>query len=187
VWWALPVGSRPVPHRGYRTPMYRPELCARPGVSAKPPLLCHSLRLPSGAWGLTPQPGFPDTPRLFVGLSAGPVGRTATGFLVSPTTGGGGRWSGYHTIPDPTFGTRSQSIAALTCPGRPTSTPGVPPGYVDWGSSDHFSAIAHPVECRASPHFLRHAASPATQRVWGNTTLRPPAPGTTRDVGPLRL
>ncbi len=87
--WALPVGSRAIPHRMFPTSMYRPELCARPGVSAKPPLLCHSLRLPSGAWELTLQPGFPDTPRLFVGLSAGPVGHRRSGskFPRSPAVG----------------------------------------------------------------------------------------------------
>jgi len=66
-------------HRDHMGPMYRPELCARPGVSAKPPLLCPSLQSPSGGWELTLQPGFPDSPRALVGLSAGPVG-TGLGF-----------------------------------------------------------------------------------------------------------
>jgi hypothetical protein len=43
----------------------------------------------SGAWELTLQPGFPDTPRLFVGLSAAPVGRRQPGsfFPRSPAVG----------------------------------------------------------------------------------------------------
>jgi hypothetical protein len=49
--------------------MYRPELCARPGVSAKPPLLCPSLQSPSGGWELTLQPGFPD-PHVYSWASA---------------------------------------------------------------------------------------------------------------------
>lgn len=62
-------------HRGRVGPMYRPELCARPGVWARrPPLMCPSLQSPLGGWDLAVQPGFPDTPRPFVGLSAGPVG-----------------------------------------------------------------------------------------------------------------
>ena len=67
-------------HRDHVGPMYRPELCARPGVSARrPPPLCPSLQSPSGGWELTLQPGFPDSPRALVGLSAGPVG-TGLGF-----------------------------------------------------------------------------------------------------------
>jgi hypothetical protein len=66
-----------------------------------------------------------------------------------------------HTIPDPTFGTDSQSIATLTCPGRPTSSPGSPPGMCGSGSSGNLSVATLPVECRASPDFAGHAASPA--------------------------
>jgi hypothetical protein len=67
-------------HRDHVGPMYRPELCARPGVSARrPPPLCPSLQSPLGGWELTLQPGFPDSPRALVGLSAGPVG-TGLGF-----------------------------------------------------------------------------------------------------------
>ncbi len=142
--------------------MNRPELCARPGVSAKPPLLCHPLRLPSGAWELTLQPGFPDTPCIH-GPQCWACGALAAGFRVSPTTSGGGRWSGYHTIPYPTFGTDSQGTSSLTCPGRPTvNYPQVPPRVCGLGSDDSLSAAALPVECRASADFPAHAASPAT-------------------------
>lgn len=126
-WQALPVRWHSVPHRGYPTPMNGRELCARPRFQSHamghPP--CATPSGSSGAWGLTPQPGFPDTPCLFTGLSAAPVGRTATGFCVSPITGGGGRWR--YPIPYPTFGTRSQSASSLTCPGRPTINPWSPP------------------------------------------------------------
>jgi hypothetical protein len=45
-------------HRDHVGPMYRPELCARPGVSARrPPPLCPSLQSPSGGWELTLEPG----------------------------------------------------------------------------------------------------------------------------------
>jgi hypothetical protein len=67
-----------------------------------------------------------DTPRLSVGLSAGPVGHRQPGSHF-PDHRRWGRWSGYHTIPDPTFGTRSRGISASTCPGRPTVNPQGPP------------------------------------------------------------
>jgi hypothetical protein len=71
-------------HRDRVGPMYRPELCAWPGVSARrppPPVPLPPVSLgrlgahaPAGA-------GFPatDTPCSFTGLSAGPVG-TGLGF-----------------------------------------------------------------------------------------------------------
>jgi hypothetical protein len=94
--------------------MYRPELCARPGVSAKPPLLCPSLQSPSGGWELTLQPGFPDPPRVLVGLSAGPVGHRQPGsfFPRSPAAGEG-------IAPYPAFGTDSRSIGSPDLSGSP--------------------------------------------------------------------
>jgi hypothetical protein len=82
---SIPVRCYPVPHRGYPTPMYRPELCARPGVSAKPPLLCPSLQSPSGGWELTLQPARVSpqpTPRVYSRASA--LGLWGTGNRVPP-------------------------------------------------------------------------------------------------------
>jgi hypothetical protein len=92
--------------------------------------LYHSLQSPSGAWGLTPQPGFPDSPRALVGLSAGPVGHRQPGsvFPRSPAAGEG-------IAPYPAFGADSLTASmrdgqrcadGQTCPGRPTSSPESP-------------------------------------------------------------
>jgi hypothetical protein len=93
---------------------------------------------PRGPGTFAVQPGFPDTPCLFTGLSAGPVGHRQPGseFPRSPAAGEGDVYVDdvdVDTTPYPAFGTDSQSASSLTCPGRPTVIPGVPPGYVDWG------------------------------------------------------
>jgi hypothetical protein len=115
-----------------------------------------------------------DTPRLFVGLSAAPVGHRQSGseFPRSPAAGEGDVYVDdvdVDTTPYPTFGTRSQSIAALTCPGRPTINHPQSPLRVcverDRAAASQRTAL--PVECRASRDFPRHAASPAAQRMWG--------------------
>jgi hypothetical protein len=92
-----------------------------------PPLLCHSLRLPSGAWGLTPQPGFPDTPRLFVGLSAAPVGHRQPGlpFPRSPAAGE----DGVDTHPRPHFRNTQPEHRSPDLSGSPNrQSPGSPLG-----------------------------------------------------------
>jgi hypothetical protein len=149
--------------------MYRPELCARPGVSAKPPLLCPSLQSPSGGWELTLQPGFPDSPRVLVGLSAGPVGHRQPGsfFPRSPAAGEGTR------PPTPLSGRTAE--ASQPRPFRVAQRPALGPPRYGVRSSGGLSASTRLVECGASPHFLRHPASPAAQRVWGTQrcALRP--------------
>jgi hypothetical protein len=166
----VPVGSRPVPHRGYPTPMYRPELCARPGFQPHgTSSLCHPLRLPSGAWDLCgPAIGYPMTPHVYSWASVLGLWGTGNRVRISPITGGGGRWSGYHTIPDPTFGTRSQGGFSPDLSGSPNrQSPESTLGMFGSGSSDSLSAIALPVECGASADLPAHPASPAAQRMWG--------------------
>jgi hypothetical protein len=173
VWRAVPVGSRPVPHRGCRTPMYRPELCARPGVSARrPPPLCPSLQSPSGGWELTLQPGFPDLPRVLVGLSAGPVGHRQPGsfFPRLPAAGEGTR------PPTPLSGRTARAFQPR--PFRVAQHLALGPPRYGVRSSGGLSASTRLVECGASPHFLRHPASPVAQRMWGHA-LDPPAPAPT--------
>jgi hypothetical protein len=152
--------------------MYRPELCARPGVSAKPPLLCPSLQSPSGGWELTLQPGFPDSPRVLVGLSAGPVGHRQPGsfFPRSPAAGEGTR------PPTPLSGRTAG--ASQPRPFRVAQHLALGSPRYGVRSSGGLSASTRLVECGASPHFLRHPASPAAQRMWGHA-LDPPAPAPT--------
>jgi hypothetical protein len=140
-WQAVPVGPRPVPHRGCRTPMYRPELCARSrfqphGTAHGTSPLYHPLRYLGGLGPCGPAIGYPMTPHVCSWAAA--LGLWGVGNQV-PSFPDHQRWGkmiwkedgrGIHTIPYPTFGTDSQSISALTCPGRPTIIPRVPPGYV---------------------------------------------------------
>jgi hypothetical protein len=169
VWRAVPVGSRAVPHRGYPTPMYRPELCARPGVSAKPPLLCHSLRLPSGAWDLCgPAIGYPMTPHVYSWASA--LGLWGTGNRVrrfpDHRRRGKMEWIPHH--PRPHFRNTQPEHRSPDLSGSPNrQSPESLLGMCGSGSSGTLSGTALPVECRASADFPAHAASPATQRVWG--------------------
>jgi hypothetical protein len=69
-WRAVPVRWHSVPHRGYPTPMYRPELCARPGVSfASPPVPLPPVAL--GSLGAhAPAIGYPMTPHVYSWASA---------------------------------------------------------------------------------------------------------------------
>jgi hypothetical protein len=160
--------------------MYRPELCARPGVSAKPPLLCPSLQSPSGGWELTLQPGFPDPPRVLVGLSAGPVGHRQPGsfFPRLPAAGEGTR------PPTPLSG--QTAGASQPRPFRVAQHLALGSPRYGVRSSGGLSASTRLVECGASPHFLRHPASPAAQRMWGHA-LDPPAPAPTGKRLPLTL
>jgi hypothetical protein len=153
--------------------MYRPELCARPGVSARrPPPLCPSLQSPSGGWELTLQPGFPDLPRVLVGLSAGPVGHRQPGsfFPRLPAAGEGTR------PPTPLSGRTARAFQPR--PFRVAQHLALGPPRYGVRSSGGLSASTRLVECGASPHFLRHPASPAAQRMWGHA-LDPPAPAPT--------
>jgi hypothetical protein len=88
----VPVGRHPVPHRGYPTPMYRPELCARPGVSTfvSPPVPLPPVTL--GSLGAhAPAIGYPMTPRVYSRASVLGLWGTGNWVPVSPITGGGGR------------------------------------------------------------------------------------------------
>jgi hypothetical protein len=114
------------PIGGVAPPCTDPSYARGQGFSPKASPLYHSLRSlgslgPRGPAGA----GFPatDTPCLFTGLSAGPVGHRQPGsfFPRLPAAGEG-------IAPYPAFGTDSRSIAAPTFPGRPTIIPGVPPG-----------------------------------------------------------
>ena len=129
---------------------------------------------PRGPGTFAVQPGFPDTPCLFTGLSAGPVGHRQPGseFPRSPAAGEGDVYVDdvdVDTTPYPTFGTDSQSASSLTCPGRPTINHPQSPlrVCVDRDRAAASQRTALPVECGASADFPAHPASPATQRVWG--------------------
>jgi len=115
----FPIGGIPPPFTGS-------SYCAARSFSPKPPLLCHSLRLPSGAWGLTPQPSDPMTPHVYSWASALSLWGISDRVPRFPDHQRRGKT--VDTVPYPTFGTRSQSTSSLTCPGRPTSPPGSPPG-----------------------------------------------------------
>jgi len=190
--WALPVGPCAVPHRTYPTSMYWPELCARPGFQPEglPPV--PPPPKPRGPGTFAVQPGFPDTPCLFTGLSAGPVGHRQPGspFPRSPAAGEGNVYVDdvdVDTTPYPAFGTRSQSTSSLTCPGRPTVNPQNPL----WVCADRDRATASQ-RLRSPLSAAPAGISPGTRlprqrNVCGGHTPRPPAPGTTRDVGPRRV
>jgi hypothetical protein len=177
VWRAVPVGSRPVPHRGCRTPMYRPELCARSGFQPEglPPVpLPPKPREPGTS--RSSRRGFPRNrhPVSIHGPQRWACGAPATGFRLSPATGGGGRHS-----PLPRFRDGQPEHFSPDHSGSPNHHPRGPPRVGRGsGSSGGLSAAALPVECGASPHFLRHPASPAAQRMWGHA-LDPPAPAPT--------
>jgi hypothetical protein len=97
---ALPVRWHSVPHRGYPTPMYRPELCARPGVSAfaSPPVPLPPVTL--GSLGPRGPAGFPRHPVSVHGPQRWACGAPATGFAFprSPAAGE----DGVDTTPPPT-------------------------------------------------------------------------------------
>jgi hypothetical protein len=167
--WAhalFPIGGIP-------PPCTDPSYARGQEFQRSPPLLCHSLRLPSGAWDLAVQPGFPDTPCLFTGLSAGPVGHRQPGSRFPDHR----RW-GKAQGPLPHFRNAQPRHLSLDLSGSPNrQSPESTLGMFGSGSSDSLSAIALPVECGASRHFLRHPASPATNACGGHAlALRPPAP-----------
>ncbi len=163
VWRAVPVGSRAVPHRMFPTSMYRPELCARPGFQPEglPPV--PPPPKPRGPGTFCGPAGFP-TPRVYSRASA--LGLWGTGNRVPRFPDH--RWWGKMNVsphhPRPHFRNTQPEHRSPDLSGSPNhQSPGSPPGmWIGLGSSNRLSAIALPVECRASPHFLRHAASPAT-------------------------
>jgi hypothetical protein len=168
--------------------MYRPELCARPGVSAfaSPPVPLPPVTL--GSLGAhAPAIGYPMTPHVYSWASALGLWGTGNRVRVSPITGGGGRWSGYHTIPDPTFGTRSQGGFSPDLSGSPNVNPQSPP----WVCLERDRAA--PSQAPRSPLSAAPARiSPRTRlprqpNACGGHALGPPAPGTTRDVGPSEV
>jgi len=116
--WAhalFPIGGIPPPFTG-------PSYCAARSFSPKTSPPVPPPPKPREPGGSRPSRVFP-TPRVYSRASALDLWGTGNRVRVSPFTGGGGR----HKAPAPTFGTGSRSIAAPTCPGRPTITPRSPP------------------------------------------------------------
>ena len=182
MWRAVPVGSRPVPHRGCRTPMYRPELCARPGFQPEglPPVpLPPKPREPGTSRSSRVSP----TPRVYSRASA--LGLWGTGNRVPSFPGY--RRRGKAQGPLPRFRDGQPERFSPDHSGSPNHHSRGPPRVGRGsGSSGGLSAAALPVECGASPHFLRHPASPVAQRMWGHA-LDPPAPAPTGKRFPLTL
>ncbi len=171
------------PIGGVAPPCTDPSYARGQGFSPKASPLCHSLRSlgslgPRGPAGA----GFPatDTPCLFTGLSAGPVGHRQPGsfFPRLPAAGEGTR------PPTPLSGRTAG--ASQPRPFRVAQHLALGPPRYGVRSSGGLSASTRLVECGASPHFLRHPASPAAQRMWGHA-LDPPAPAPTGKRFPSTL
>jgi hypothetical protein len=155
-------------------------------VSARRPPPCATPSEASGAWDLAVQPARVSpqpTPRVCSRASA--LGLWGTGNRVPSFPGY--RRRGKAQGPLPRFRDGQPEHFSPDHSGSPNHHPRGPPRVGRGsGSSGGLSAAALPVECGASPHFLRHPASPVAQRMWGHA-LDPPAPAPTGKRFPSTL
>ncbi len=144
-----------------------------PRVPASP---TEGLPLPLTRRAIRPPPGFPRLPAIagrgipqggespLTGARAVACGAVCKGYTTHTPRGlpSAHGW-GFHPLPTrPAAGVSGSLPPRRPFPRRPSSAPD-PSGYLHaLGSKRGVYPLPCPVECRASPHFRRHAASPAT-------------------------
>lgn len=153
---------------------------ARHGCLGSPPRRWEDYPLPLTRRAIRPPPGFPHPPAgAGEGIPQGgtePPSRGPTPWRAAPRAEGtlpgcpGGLppahgW-GFHPLPTrPAAGFPGMSPFPHGDPSRVAHPQDPRPrslGVVQWDRTRGLYPLERPVECRASPHFRRHAASPAT-------------------------